>query len=472
MATLWLGLCTWRLESVPGMSLDEAWSILSARGQWPPVNTLSGMTQYSGPFPVLLLRLFGTGQGVLVLRAASVIANGATLVVIGLMLRRAHPRALHAPWALPLIASAPVWLVVMRTGIEVAMFMPLLVVLGLYLFLRRTARCDLAAGLVWGLAIYSHVIAACFVVAVALAARRLGRRPLLVAPRLALLGGVLGVAPRLIALLVFRQPLDGAATRYSLLEALGDLRWLPLCLWRTLHGDSVYLRYVGRLAIEPWPYWLLGLVLLAPWARRPFRLPVSARFVLYAALASGVLVTLAAPYIAVRFMVLPVLALNAALVLLGVHAVERDAAWRWPIAVAATLLCSCNLFYAALDFYRPWQRHELGITKFFLGDRSKNTGNWAYLPKEELARELVALSPRPEQIVTGATLERPLRVLLDGSSVRVSSALDADRALRSVYIDYLWPDSPERQCAATRTGEMCFERPRPIAKLYLLYQGL
>jgi len=469
-AALWLSLCTWRLDSVPGMSLDEAWSILSARGQWPPVDPLSGMTVYSGPFPVLLLRLFGTEHGVLVLRAASLAANAAALVSSASMLRRAYPRARDAAWALPLVATAPVWLIVMRTGIEVVMFMPLLVVLGLQLALRRTPRGDFAAGLLWGLAIYNHVIGACFVAGIAVAAGLALRRQPLVAPRLALLGGLLGVAPRLLALAAFRQPLEGNATRYSLLEALGDLRWLPLCLWRTLHGDTVYLRYVGRLALEPYPYWVLALVFVAPWLRRRARVPAAARFVLYAVLASSVLVTLAAPYIAVRFFVLPALGINAALVLLGAAAIERNAAWRAPIAGAATLLSLCNLFYGVADFYRPWQRRELGITKFFLGDRSKNTGNWAYFPKEELVRELAALSPRPEQIITVPTLERPLRVLLDGEPVRVALAVEADRALRSVFVDHLWPDSPERHCAVTPTGEMCFGGRAAIARFFVVYR--
>ncbi len=452
------------------MSLDEAWSILSARGEWPAVDPLSGMTAYSGPFPVLLLRLLGTESGVLVLRAASVSANGAALALIGLMLRRAYPRAADAAWALPLMATTPVWLIVMRTGIEVAMFMPLSIVLGLYLFLRRTARGDFAAGLVWGLAIYNHAIAASFVVAIALAAWLSERRQPLVAPQLALLGGLIGLAPRLIALTAFRHPLQGTAARYSLLEALGDVRWLPLCLWRTLHGDTVYLRYVGRLASEPWPYWLLALVVVTPWVLRRWPLPAAVRFALYAALASGVLVTLAAPYIAVRFLVLPALGVNAALVLLGAGAIERDAAWRWPIAGAASLISLCNLIYGVADFYRPWQRHELGITKFFLGDRSKNTGNWAYFPKEELVRELRALSPRPQQIVTVTTLERPLRVLLAGEPVRVSLEPEADRALSSVYIDYLWPTTPERRCEGAPAREMCFRDPAAAARFFVIYR--
>ena len=51
---------------------------------------------------------------------------------------------------------------------------------------------------------------------------------------------------------------------------------------------------------------------------------------LHATFVSAVLLTLAAPYMAVRFFVLPALGVNAALVLLGSEAIRRDAAWRRP----------------------------------------------------------------------------------------------------------------------------------------------
>jgi hypothetical protein len=466
---LWLALVTWRLGSVPGMSLDEAWSILAARQQWVPVNPLSGMTSYSGPFPVLLLRLMGTESGVLILRAASVVANGAALLLIGVMFRRLYPGRGHAVWALPLIATSPVWLIVVRTGIEVVMFMPLLVVLGLYLFSRATRSAVLAAGFVWGLCVYNHLIGACFPLAIALAWLITYRRWPTIPLGAAILGGLLGLAPRIIAVCFYSMPLEGTAAGYSLLAALGDVRWWPLCLWRTLQGETVYLRYVGRLAIEPWPYWILGLVFITPWVGRFSGVPRVARFALLTAVIGGLLVTLAAPYIAVRFFILPVIALTAFLVMSGAAAIERDAAWRWPIAGTALVLSLFNLFYVVNDFHRPWQRGELGITKFFLGDRSKRTGNWAYFPKDQLARELRALTPAPEQIVTVPTLERPLRVLLDGTPLRVVLASNAARELRSVFVDYLYPDSPERHCAGVAGGELCFTHRSTIAQFYVIY---
>lgn len=475
---VWLALGTWRLGSVPGMSLDEAWSILAARGQWPPVNPLSGMTAYSGPFPVLVLRLLGTTDGLAVLRATSVLCNTAVLFLVGLMLDRAHPAKTHAGWSLPLIATVPVWLVVMRTGIEVVMFTPLLVALGLYLLMRGTPRTAFAAGLSWGLLVYNHLVGVCFPLGIAGAWWLTYRRWPRIAYLPALLGALLGLLPRLLSLALYHdKPLEGTAAGYSLLGALGDLRWFPLCLWRTLQGDTVYLRYVGRLALDPWPYWLLGVVFLLPWlgrgwgrrGARAWLVPRPALFVLLSAILSGVLVTLAAPYIAVRFMLLPVIGLTTSLILSAAAAVELDERWRWPMVATALGISILNLFYGINDFYHPWHTNQLGYTQFFLGDRSKRTGNWAYYPKEALVRELVALTPSPQQIVTVPTLERPLRVLLEGHPVRVALPSNVEGGLRSVYVDYRSSDAATAPCVSAAGAPLCFGDATVMAQYYLVY---
>jgi hypothetical protein len=474
LGALWLALATWRLESVPGMSLDEAWSILSARGLWPPHDPLSGMTSYAGPFPVLLLRWLGTDHGIGILRGASVIANAATLLLLGALVRRAYPRGRHLLWLLPMIATCPVWLVVMRTGIEVVMFTPLLTMLGLYSFSLRTRASTFAGGFVWGLLVYNHLIGACIVLGVVLAWRLSWgcwplREPRLIA--IALAGALLGLAPRLVALALFNDQLsDGVPQGYSLRAALGDLRWVPICLWRTWQGDTVYLRYVGRLASPPWPYWSLGVVFIAPWLRRVRQVPAVAWFALLSSLLAALLMTFAAPYIAVRFMLLPVAGLTACLGLLGAAAIEADRRWRAPIVGAAVALVSLNVFFYIANFYRPWRDDQLAWTTFWLGDRSKRTGNWAYFPKEDLARQLLELQPLPEQVLTIPTLERPLRVLLDGSAIRVVLPTAADPALRSVFVDYRAPDAVGPHCVEVPGGRLCFGEPTTIASYFVVYR--
>lgn len=474
LATSWLALATWRLDRVPGMSLDEAWSILSARGLWEPHDPLSGMTSYAGPFPVLLLRWLGTEHGLSILRGASVVGNGLALIVLGVLLRRVHPRGGHVLWMLPLIASCPVWLVVLRTGIEVVMFTPLLVVLGLYACALRTRWAVFAGGCLWGLLIYNHLIGGCIALGIALAWRVAAGRWPLREPRLLvalLLGALLGLLPRLVALAIYNEhPLEGTPQGYSLRAALGDLRWVPICLWRTWQGDTVYMRYVGRLASPPWPYWALGVVFLAPWLRRLRRAPAVAWFALLSGLFSGLLMTFAAPYIAVRFFILPVAGLTAFLGLLGAAAIEADARWRTPIVGTAVVLIGLNVHFTVSNFHRPWRDDELAWDTFWLGDRSKRTGNWAYFPKQALVEQLLQLEPAPEQIVTIPTLERPLRVLLDGSPVRVVLPPGADAARRSVFVDYRAPDALGPHCVEVPGGRLCFGEPEAIAKYFLVYR--
>jgi hypothetical protein len=469
---VWVGLATWRLGSVPGMSMDEAWSILSARGEWPPDNPLSGMTSYAGPFPVLLLRVFGTNAGLWVLRAAGVLANAALLVVLASLLRRLHPARSILRWALPLLATTPVWLVTLRTGIEVTMFTPLCSVLGLYLLVLRTPHAAFAAGLVWGLLVYSHVIGLAFPVAVAAAWFAVYRRLPPLAWRPLLLGAALGLAPRIAALALYHdRALGGYAARYAPWDAIKDLIWLPKALWETWHGETVYLRYVGRIALEVWPYGLLLSGFVVPWWRRPRRVPPVAWFVLLASLGTAVLATVGAPYIAVRFLVLPLLGVSTFFVLLGAAALEHEPRWGRLVHGTALALVACQLLYWVTNFYTPWQQQNLGVTTFFLGARSKRASSWAYLPKEALVRELLALSPPPEQILTNPSIERPLRVLLQGSPLSVKLASEADPAKRSVFLEYDRPPLVEPLCVDVAAQPTCFHAPAPVGGYFVLYRA-
>jgi hypothetical protein len=472
-ALAWVLLAAWRLTEVPGMSMDEAWSIVSARGDWPPANPLSGLTVYSGPFPVLLLRLFGARHGLLVLRGASLVMNGLMLALIARLFLQQYPAKVLRGWALLLPATCPVWLVTLRTGIEVLMLTPPLTVLGLYLLTRRTTWSALAGGLTWGLLAYNHVIGVSFPIGIALAwllvYRRLPGFPLL--PFIA--GLALGVFPRVLALSLYGTDLEsgGSAAKYSLQGAISDLRWLPQMLWETWTGDTVYLRYCGSVYRAILPYWLLGLGFLVPWLRRPWQMPKAALFCLLASIASAVVCTLAAPYMAVRFFVLPLLGACAFLVLLGAGAIARNARWGYPMRALGLALVACNLFYLVINFYRPWQRHELGTTFFFMGERSARTSSWGYLPKGELVKALRALTPRPEQVISNATIDRPLRALLHRTGIVSCTWEEADMARRSVYVDYASTGLAPRRCVDVPGGTMCFNDPVVVDEYFVLYRG-
>ncbi len=470
----WLALTSWKLTSVPGMHMDEGWSIVSSRGEWPAANPLSGLTLYSGPFPRLLLWLFGNQHGLFVLRGCSVLANGGALVLIARMCRQLYPAPLASAWTLLLVGTLPVWLVTLRTGIEVLMLMPFLTVLGLYLLTLRTRWAALGAGLAWGLLVYNHLIGVAFPVGIALAWLIAYRRWPSIAWLPFLAGLLLGALPRAIALALYDTALESgtSAGGYTLRGGVADLRWLPKALWETWTGETVYLRYCGRVTVEIWPYWLLGLGFLLPWWRRLWQIPRAALFCLVASLASAVVCTIVAPYLGVRFFVLPLVAACAFLGLLGAAAIERDARWRTPVAALTVALTGCNLFYLAANFYLPWAHEDLGITTFFLGERSPYTSSWGYLPKQGLVRAVLALSPRPEQLITNASLDRPLRALLHGSGIRSCTAGEADSSASSVFVDYVYSpgDQAPARCVDTPGEQMCFHDPQIVDRYFVLYR--
>ena len=470
-AACWIGLVTWRLGLVPGMSMDEAWSIVAARGQWPPANPLSGMSSYTGALPVLWLRLFGEGATILALRSASVLAHALLLLLVARMLRERYAARTLAGWALPLVATCPAWLLLIRTGIEVTMFTAPLAVLGLYLLGRGGRGSRLAGGLAWGLLIYNHLLGLWAVLAMTAAWLVVYGRPRSLAGWPALVGFALGLAPRVLAVALYdNAQITGTAAALSPAAAFADLRWLPEALWETLLGRAVYLRYVGRVAREIVPYWLLALVMLAPWVRRWRRVPRHAWFTLLAVVSFSVLTTLGAPHLEIRYFVLPAVGFPVALVLLGASAIEQDARWAHPIRAAAALMVACNLYYAFANFYLPWQRRELGITAYHLGERSPPIGSWHFLPKERLVEELSALRPAPQQIVAHPSLHRPLRALMGHTGIRVVTPGEANKKLRSVFVDYRSSRDRPRYCVRTRRGNLCFVQPRIVDQHFVLYQ--
>jgi hypothetical protein len=286
-----------------------------------------------------------------------------------------------------------------------------------------------------------------------------------------LAGLLVGVLPRVLALTVYGADVEAgsSASQYSLQSGISDLRWLPKALWETLIGETVYLRYVGRIAVEIWPYWLISIAFLLPWLRRPWLIPRAAVFLLLASLASAVVCTIVAPYMGVRFFLLPLVGFSAFLVVLGAAAIERDARFRHLVHVAALTLAGCNLFYLGANFYWPWGTRDLGITNFFLGERSPHTTSWGYLPKDRLVRELLKLSPAPEQVVTNATIDRPLRALLDGTGIRSCTWTEADASVPSVFVDYANGDPEPTRCVPASNGELCFHNPRVVDHYFVLY---
>ena len=472
-ACAWVALVGWRLTRVPGMSMDEGWFIACARGKWPTVNPLSGMTSYTGQLPILILRAFGPDAGLLVLRGASLVAHAALLVVLALLLRQQFGRRALAGWALPVVATCPAWLISVRIGIEVTMFNALFVIAGLYFLTRRGRWWAFAGGLSWGLAIYSHVLGLFGVLAVASAWLLVYRRWREVAwwPLLAGLG--VALTPRALALALYdNAQIVGTASSLSLPAAIADLRWTPRMIWETLHGRTLYMRYVGRVAQDIAPYWLAAIGVLLPWLRRWRAIPRAALFTLAAVLICCIITTLGSPYLESRYLVLPVIGVPIAFALLGAGAIEQDARWGYLVHALAAVLVGGNLYYEVANFYGPWYRRELTISSYGIGDRSPPIGSWHFLPKERLANALRRLDPAPEQIVTPPSLQRPLEALLNtsGSSLQIVQPSEANPRLRSAYVDYRAGQPRSRYCVRLRRRNVCFVEPTIVDGYYVIYR--
>ena len=466
-ALAWFALVGWRLTEVPGLTMDEAWSMLAARGQWAPADPLSGMTRYSGPFPVWLLRIARSGTELGVLRGMSVVCNCGALVLLWRILVQLAPGRTAEPWALPLIASLPIWLVFVRNGIEIAMFGPLLAILGLYLAMQPGLGAAFAGGVAWGVASYNHLLGAfvpiSFAFAFVLVYWRLPRLPL----GWLLLGFVCGLMPRLVALVVFAErALDGDAAGYELGAAVRDLTAMPYVLWSSLSGSALYLRTVGREALPVLPYWLLAIGLLVPFRGRLREVPRPALVTLVAALLLAALGTVGTPRLAVRYMLLPSIAIAAFAVQLGQAAIAvRPEERRFVRGIGAALVAG-NLLYVVGNFYLPWRANELAVSRFALGARNPEESSAPFLPKGDLVRALVAL--HPAQVITTPSLERPLRVLLADTPTRVALTKTADPALPAVYLAYLEGHPSKKKCLKT-PARRCFRHPEILAKYFVVW---
>lgn len=473
-ALVWLALVGWRYDCVPGMSMDEGWFIAAARGEWPTQNPLSGMTGYTAQFPILILRAFGPGAGLPVLRGASIAAHSALLGVLALLLRDRFARHALAGWALPLVATCPIWLISARIGIEVTMFNALFVLAGLYFLTRGGRWWAFAGGVSWGLAVYNHLLGLWGVLAVAGAWLLVYRRWRVVPWGPALGGFAVGLAPRLLAILLYdNSHLVGTASSMSLSAAIADLRWTPRMVWESLDGRTVYLRYVGRVAKDIAPYWLAGLGVLIAWWRAWRDIPRAAWFAFAAVVLCCVITTLGAPYLESRYLLLPIIGVPLVFVALGASAIERNARWGYLVRPLAALLVAGNLYHALQNFYLPWYRHELAISSFRVGERSPWIGSWHFLPKDALAQALNELQPAPEQIVTPGSLQLPLRAMRDGPGPwpPLVGPPEANPKLRSVYLDYRASRFGPRYCTRLGKRRVCFVDPVIIDDYYVLYRA-
>ncbi|HTQ06996.1 MAG TPA: hypothetical protein VMI54_24225 [Polyangiaceae bacterium] len=461
----WFGLETFRLRSIPGLDLDEAWYILAGWRQWEQADPFSGLNRYSGALPILFARLVGFDAPWFSLRLLDVFANGLALVLLSAWLRRRHAARSLRGWALPFVATVPLFAISSRHAVETAIFGPLLTFAGLFLLELGGGRAVFGAGLAWGLAAYNHVLWAFVPVTLALAWVAVYRR-LPALPWVPLLAGLaVGGAPRALSLLFYAdRSVGGPGESWRLGPALADVPALPDVLWRALDGSALYHRFVGAEAVPVLPYFALALAFFVPFLRHPARTPRPLKLLLLFSLLLATTTAILSPLYDLRYLLAPVLALALCAVEAGATLIEWNARFRFLVWPVAAVVVGANLFYFCADFIAPWQRGSIGFGDFALGKRNPHVSNLWYFPRDRLLRTLRELGP--EQILASPSLERPLRVLLAHDKILVRLPKTMQPGLRTVWVDYYADDARAERC----TAGTCFRRPLGVDGLYSVFR--
>lgn len=451
------------LGQIPGLHDDEAWLIhaVAELGQepWP----LSGMSPYSGALQVYLLwplmELFG--HPVEVLRAVAAVC-GAACVFICMRLHGALGCKTHGAWVGMLLVSSPAVVPFFRFAVEVTTWVPLLCLTGLLLLLREAGlegparpRSGLRyrvvlAGLLLGLAAYTHVIAICVPLAAALAVAVTTRGRCLRHPVFwqAALGLVAGLAPRLLQL----PSLDAAWTASRMVDSsptqlLGDLLWSPALLAGLWDGDLVFRRFTGDCWLPVLPHATAALLGLVAWravlAVRG-RAPLSrADWLLLQFLAAYLLLLLlSSPALSLRYFSLLALLATVALVWLAGPIMERGRRSRLVVQLILCAVVLLNGVYLAGNYFYAFMRTGGAPSVFPLGRRLTETSNH-FVRTDLLYRQLV--EQRVEQVLATHFIVGPLRV--------------HDRANGRLRFDELQPGEPVPRVGVGRTALVFYNGP-------------
>ena len=396
------------LGQIPGLHDDEAWIIHTAAQMEQGARPLSGMNQYTGALHVYLLwPLMETfGYGVEVLRAAAAVC-GALCMLLCMLLYRALYGGGRAAWVGMLLVSSPAAVAFFRFGVEITTVVPLLL-LGALLLLTRAAAGEavdttshhprsssavsvasrinlqaVAAGLLMGLAAYTHVIALCapLAAALALAAVTRGRGLRHRAAWQAALGFVVGFAPRLAQL-----PSMGAAWTTSRLadsspgRLLQDVLWSPALLRGLWDGELVYQRFAGGSLMPVVPYASAALAVLALWRgvlhltrRAPLRRAEG--WILLFALLYLLLLLLVSPALSLRYFSLLLLLLPLVLVALAEPMMDRGGRSRLLVQLILCAVVLLNGLYLAGNYFFAFSRSGGAPAMFSLGQRLTETSN-------------------------------------------------------------------------------------------------
>ncbi len=269
------------------------------------------------------------------------------------------------------------------------------------------------AGVLLGLSVYSHLLAAAVVGGLGLGAlAAFGWRVVIHPVALWLAAGVLaGCVPRLVSLvLAVREPkpeslaaavparatgIDTAAVWGAVLGYLGDFAYLPVFVGRLMDGDLLFLRTTGQLVLAVLPFMSLSLAAFGAMAllRRPWTIGRVDRGLIVAFLASLVLTFIITPQLSLRYFALHATVAIYLLVRLVAAWSEAGAGRRIVAHALLGTLAIAQAAYVTTNYLVAFRRTGGLETTFQIGFRLRETSSH-FVRSDGLYRDLGAAGIR------------------------------------------------------------------------------
>jgi hypothetical protein len=434
-------------STVPGLHGDEAWVILRAKDIAAGARSLDGMNYYTGAlYPYVLcaaMELFGFD--IAVARVLSGVLNLGTLALIMQITRRLHPLANVWLWTGLLTATCVPLVLCSRFATEITALGPVLVFGGVALSqrawngargARRSCAFATAGGFVLGLAIYNHMATAGIVAGLGLGLLvALGLGGLRDLRSYALAAGfAIGVAPRLLQ--IARLPANGVPD--SPLKRLGDnlasgllseFLETPRIYFGMIDGDLLVQRFAGIELVAMVPFFsvTLAALIIARFASGPASLARRDRALLVALAAAIAITTLMAPWLALRYYLIPALGAPYLLVRLALSCMQAPLAARWTRTVglcALILIPATQFFYVGVNYLYSHRLSGGHLGVFPLGSRLMETSNH-FVRSDTLYAQLVEAGV--ETVFADSLLGWPLAYYdLDAGRLRLGGHAGAE----------------------------------------------
>jgi hypothetical protein len=423
-------LLTYRLSDIVGLHGDEAWVLLRTHELSAGRFSLDGMNNYTGTLHHFLgwpfVAMFGAGP--LAIRLAGALLNALAIFFLALLLLRLHPgQSFIRNWTLALVVTCFSFVMQSRLAFEITMVQPLLLLAAAWLLVvaadaesnGRNRTASLTAGILLGIAAYSHLIAVATIIGLGVGALvgygwRVALEPL---ARSLLVGFAVGLTPRLYSLVrgslrgktpevldpfLLSAPADMVALTWQKIAAgVGslayDVIYAPRLLGRILDGDILFLRFTGETLLPVMPFFSVPLVVLAVWAayRFGFRLSSLDRALLVSFVTSFVLLVLITHHLSLRYFELHAMACCYVLIRL-VDTMRRDnqwASWRGSIGLLPAAVLSLQVTYLGINYFWSFSQSAGRERDFPVGMRLVETSKH-FIPTARLYEQLSAAGVR------------------------------------------------------------------------------